>query len=129
VRRRERKMQRFKSAIRGKLIVTPIEDSFLYVGPVYLTAEGTNFPQLKRVIAVAGDKVVMEPTLDEAINDLFGTQQPLEGSSQPPTRQPALEQARMQLEEARKAMQQGDWAKFGTAMQGLEHQLAGPATR
>jgi hypothetical protein len=35
----------------------------------------------------------------------------------------------MQLEEARKAIQQGDWAKFGTAMEGLEHQLAGPAPR
>jgi uncharacterized protein len=121
--------QKGSRVIRGKLIVTPIEDSFLYVVPVYLTAEGTNFPQLKRVIAVAGDKVVMEATLDEALNDLFGTQQPLEGSSQPPTRQPALEQARTRLEEARKAMQQGDWAKFGTAMKGLEHQLAGPATR
>jgi uncharacterized membrane protein (UPF0182 family) len=119
--------QKGSRVIRGKLIVTPIEDSFLYVVPVYLTAEGTNFPQLKRVIAVAGDKVVMEATLDEALNDLFGTQQPLEGSSQPPTRQPALEQARTQLEEARKAMQQGDWAKFGTAMDGLERQLAGPA--
>jgi hypothetical protein len=118
--------------IRGTLIVTPIENAFLYVVPVYLTAEGTNFPQLKRVIAVAGDKVVMEPTLDEALNGLFGTQQPLAGSSQPQpstTRQPALEQARTQLEEARKAMQQGDWAKFGTAMEGLEHQLTGPTAR
>ena len=96
--------------IRGTLIVTPIENSFLYVVPVYLTAEGTNFPQLKRVIAVAGDKVVMEPTLDEALNGLFGNQQPLVGSSQPQpstTRQPSLEQARAQFEEARKAMQQG----------------------
>ena len=33
------------------------------------------------------------------------------------------------LDEARKAMQQGDWAKFGTAMQGLEHQLAGSPAR
>ena len=116
--------------IRGTLIVTPIENSFLYVVPVYLTAEGTNFPQLKRVIAVAGDKVVMEPALDEALNGLFGTQQPLTGSSQPSTtRQPSLEQARAQFEEARKAMQQGDWAKFGTAMEGLEHQLAGPEAR
>ena len=54
--------------------MTPIENSFLYVVPLYLRAEGTNFPQLKRVIAVAGDKVVMEPTLDEALNALFGTQ-------------------------------------------------------
>jgi uncharacterized protein len=121
--------QRGSRVIRGKLIVTPIENSFLYIVPLYLQAEGTNFPQLKRVIAVAADKVVMEPTLDEALYDLFGTQQPLEGSSQPPSRQPALEQARTQLEEARKALQQGDWVKFGTAMEGLEHQLAGPATR
>ena len=116
--------------IRGALIVTPIENSFLYVVPVYLTAEGTNFPQLKRVIVVAGDKVVMEPTLDEALNGLFGTPQPVSGSSQPPNaRQPALEQARTQLEEAQKAIQQGDWAKFGKAMEGLEHQLTGPAAQ
>ncbi len=121
--------QRGSRVIRGKLIVTPIENSFLYIVPLYLQAEGANFPQLKRVIAIAADKVVMEASLDEAINDLFGTQQPLQGSSQPPTLQPALEQARMQLEEVRKAMQQGDWAKFGTAMEGLEHQLAGPAAR
>ena len=54
----------------------PIENSFLYVVPVYLTAEGTDFPQLKRVIVISGDKVAMEPTLDEAIQSVFGTQQP-----------------------------------------------------
>jgi len=121
--------QRGSRVIRGTLIVTPIENSFLYIVPLYLQAEGTNFPQLKRVIAVTADKVVMEPTLDEAINNLFGTQQPVDavqGSAQlPTTPQPALMQARMQLDLARKAMQQGNWAAFGTAMEGLEHQLAG----
>ena len=62
--------QRGSRVIRGTLIVTPIENSFLYIVPLYLQAEGTNFPQLKRVIAVTADKVVMEPTLDEAINNL-----------------------------------------------------------
>ena len=62
--------------IRGKQIVTPIENSFLYVVPLYLTAAATDFPQLKRVIAIAGDRVVMEPTLDEAIASLFGPHQP-----------------------------------------------------
>jgi uncharacterized membrane protein (UPF0182 family) len=103
----------------------------------YLTAEGANFPQLKRVIAVAGDKIVMKPTLDAALTDLFVAQQPQVGSSQPPistgqppiTLQPALAQARTQIDEARKAMQQGDWAKFGTAMKGLEHQLPEPVPR
>ena len=96
-------------------------------------ANSTHFPQLKRVIAVAADKVVMEPTLDEALNELFGNQQPLQRSAQPPlpasTPQPALEKARALLDEARKAMQQGDWAQFGTAMERLERQLAGPTAR
>ena len=65
--------QKGSGVIRGKLIVIPIENSFLYVVPLYLKAEGTNFPQLKRVIVATGDKVVMEPTLDEALGSLFGT--------------------------------------------------------
>jgi len=123
--------QRGSRVIRGKLIVTPIENSFLYIVPLYLQAEGTNFPELKRVIAAAGDKVVMQPTLDEAINDLFGTQQAQQGSAQPSSsiRPPALEQARTLLEEARQAMQQGDWTRFGTAMQALERDLTGSPTR
>jgi uncharacterized membrane protein (UPF0182 family) len=125
--------QRGSRVIRGELIVTPIENSFLYIVPLYLQAEGTNFPQLKRVIAVAADKVVMEPTLDEALSDLFGSQQPVQASSQAPQAasipQAVLERAHALLDQARKAMQQGDWAKFGTAMEALEHQLAGPTTR
>jgi Uncharacterised protein family (UPF0182) len=46
--------QKGSRVIRGKQIVTPIENSFLYVVPVYLQAEGTNFPQLKRVIGGCG---------------------------------------------------------------------------
>jgi uncharacterized protein len=65
--------QKGSGVIRGKLIVIPIENSFLYVVPLYLKAEGTNFPQLKRVIVATGDKVVMEPTLDEALASLFVT--------------------------------------------------------
>ncbi len=123
--------QQGSRAVRGQLVVTPIENSFLYIVPLYLQAEGTNFPQLKRVIAIAADNVVMEPTLDEALKNLFGARQPVAGSSQPPTStpQPALAQARAQLEEARQALQQGDWVKFGTAMEELERQLAGPAAQ
>lgn len=76
--------QRGSHVLRGKLIVTPIENSFLYIVPIYLQAEGENFPQLKRVIAVTGDKVVMEPTLDEAMSSLFAKQQPLPVFSRTP---------------------------------------------
>ena len=125
--------QQGSRVIRGKQIVTPIENSFLYVVPLYLRAEGTNFPQLKRVIAVAGDKVVMEPTLDEALNDLFGTQQPQAAAAQiagtaaeAATSQVNFGQARIHFEDAEKAMQQGDWDKFGKAMEALKRLLAKP---
>ncbi len=117
--------QKGSRVIRGNLIAVPIENSFLYVVPVYLTAEGTDFPQLKRVIVISGDKVAMEPTLDEAIQSVFGTQQP-QKSSQTPGAPPELGEARAQFDEAQKAMQQGDWAKFGKAMDALKRLLTGP---
>jgi uncharacterized membrane protein (UPF0182 family) len=55
------------SVIRGNLLVIPIEHSFLYVEPVYLIAEETDIPQLKRIIAVHGKRVVMESTLEGAV--------------------------------------------------------------
>jgi hypothetical protein len=107
--------QKGSGVIRGKLVVIPIENSFLYVVPLYLKAEGTNFPQLKRVIVATGDKVVMEPSLNEALVSLFGTNQ--SGTSQGQSSQPgqkggtqallpkeALDQASAQLAEAQKAM-------------------------
>jgi uncharacterized membrane protein (UPF0182 family) len=75
--------QKGSRVIRGNLIAVPIENSFLYVVPLYLTAEGTDFPQLKRVIVISGDKVAMEPTLDEAIQAVFGTQPPQNAAQAP----------------------------------------------
>ena len=117
--------QKGSRVIRGNLIAVPIENSFIYVVPVYLTAEGTDFPQLKRVIVISGDKVAMEPTLDEAIQSVFGTEQP-QNPALVTRSQPESGQARAQFEEAQKAMQQGDWEKFGKAMDALKHLLTGP---
>jgi hypothetical protein len=118
--------QKGSRVIRGNLIAVPIENSFLYVVPVYLTAEGTDFPQLKRVIVISGDKVAMEPTLDEAIQSVFGARQP-QGRAQAPGRQPELGQARAQFDEAQKALQQGDWETFGKSMDVLKRLLGTPA--
>jgi hypothetical protein len=118
--------QKGSRVIRGNLIAVPIENSFLYVVPLYLTAQGTDFPQLKRVIVISGDKVAMEPTLDEAIQSVFGTQPP-QSAVQAPRAQPGLGQARAQFDAAQKAMQQGDWGNFGKAMDALKRLLNGPA--
>jgi uncharacterized membrane protein (UPF0182 family) len=98
--------QKGSGVIRGKLVVIPIENAFLYVVPLYLRAEGTNFPQLKRVIVATGDKVVMEPTLDEALSALFGNSPVLaqQNGTQTQVAGPNLTQARAQLAEAQKAI-------------------------
>src|ERR1700726_4487335 len=57
--------------IRGHLLVVPIEDSILYVSPLYLRAASGQLPELKRVIAAYGDRVVMEETLGAALAALF----------------------------------------------------------
>jgi hypothetical protein len=120
--------------VRGKQIVTPIENSFLYVVPLYLKAEGANFPQLKRVIAVAGDRVVMEPTLDEALTALFGAHGPrtAEAGARPATAAATSigpsdnSEARARFQDAQSAMEHGEWAKFGDAMEKLKLLLANP---
>jgi uncharacterized membrane protein (UPF0182 family) len=55
----------------GTLLVIPIETSLLYVQPLYLEAEQGRLPQLTRVIAAYEDRVVMEPTLAQALEALF----------------------------------------------------------
>lgn len=57
--------------IRGDLLVIPIEDSLLYVEPIYLRAEQSELPQLKRVIVAYDRSVVMEESLDQALDKVF----------------------------------------------------------
>jgi len=99
--------QKGSLVIRGKLVVIPIENAFLYAVPLYLRAEGTNFPQLMRVIVATGNKVVMEPTLDGALSALFasaGVQQTGKIGTQARIGDTRLDQARVQLAEVQKAL-------------------------
>jgi uncharacterized membrane protein (UPF0182 family) len=113
--------QRGSRVIRGNLVVIPMEKSFLYVEPVYLTAEGTNIPQLKRVIVASGSKVVMEPTLDEAIKAVFGTvPQGVEAKVPVRPQMEELTQAREIFMKAQEALKQGKWEDFGKAMDELQ---------
>jgi uncharacterized protein len=118
--------QKGSRVIRGNLIIIPIENSFLYVEPVYLVAEGTNIPQLKRVIVVSGDKVVMEETLDRALQALFGAAPPAISKVSPPVKMGELTQARKELEKAERAIERGSWEGFGKAMEALKKLLSQP---
>ena len=57
--------------IQGNLLIIPIEQSLLYVEPLYLEAEETSVPILARVIVVYGDRIVMAKTLNQALDGIF----------------------------------------------------------
>ena len=59
--------QKGSQVIRGNLLVIPIEDSLLYVEPLYLQAEKSKIPELTRVITVYQNRVSLGETLDEAL--------------------------------------------------------------
>jgi len=118
----------------GNLLVVPIEDSLLYVTPLYLRAQTGQLPELKRVIAVYGGHVVMRETLADSLAALF---KPPEGTIMPsatatpsttaapsavPAATPLSDAARAALEHYRRAMEKlkaGDWAGFGAELDAL----------
>jgi uncharacterized protein len=115
--------------IRGNLLVIPIEDSILYVSPLYLRAVQGHLPELKRVIAAYGEHVEMKETLAEALSALFmepgAAPAPPSAATGPPLAGPAADRAREALgryNQAIERLKSGDWAGFGTeldAMRGL----------
>jgi uncharacterized membrane protein (UPF0182 family) len=118
--------QRGSRVIRGNLLVIPLDHSFIYVEPVYLIAEDTDIPQLKRIIVSDGEKLAMEPTLEQALQSVFGTGTQI--TPQPAVAQAGgnnadLSEARKALNNAEKALADGDWNKFGEAMQKLKQLL------
>lgn len=58
--------------IRGSLLAIPIEESILYVEPLYLAAEKSQLPELKRVITAYGNSISMEENLELALQKIFG---------------------------------------------------------
>ncbi len=59
--------------IQGNLLIIPIEESLLYVEPLYLEAEETSVPILARVIVVFEDRIVMAKTLEQSLDGIFRT--------------------------------------------------------
>ena len=138
--------------IRGNLLVIPLGASNLYVEPIYLQAENGPIPELKRVVVSTGNRVVMEPTLEEALAKLFnvpassvpsvgstvGSAQaaaPVNGQSDAQAA-PAggtaiattelagvIQSANLHYSRAQEALRTGDWARYGEEQRLLEADL------
>ena len=111
--------------IRGDLLVIPIQESLLYVEPVYLRAEQGELPELKRIIVSYGKAVVMEETLEKSLAAIFGGV-PAEKSVLSPVTGKILTLVQSALETYQKAAaaaRQGNWADYGRYQQELENIL------
>jgi uncharacterized membrane protein (UPF0182 family) len=108
--------------IRGDLLVIPIQESLLYVEPVYLRAEQGELPELKRVILSYGKAVVMEETLEKSLAAIFEGI-PAEKRVLSPATGKMLTLVQSALETYQKAAvaaRQGNWAEYGRYQQELE---------
>ncbi len=137
---------------RGNLLVIPIESSLLYVQPLYLESEKRGLPELKRVILAYQNEVVMEATLEAALQELFGdvvvapangpvtapglAPGPVTAPGQGPPRPAAgagvdprlLAAAQRAFDAGEQALREGDWARYQAERERLSktlQQLAG----
>lgn len=120
--------QRGSQVIQGPLLVIPIEESLLYVRPLYLKADTGKIPELKRVIVAYENKIVMEETLEAGLTRLFGsdTEKTKQVVEIPKTTVPTdvskeslLQQAVNAYEAALRAQKDGDWTRYGEEMKRL----------
>jgi len=105
------------NVIRGNLLVIPIENSILYIEPIYLRAVNAQIPELRGVIVVYKDVLAMRPTLDEALIAVFGEEvkaEVVEESMQDLVKQ-SVELYNRAMEEARA----GNWSGYGEATERL----------
>jgi len=134
---------------RGNLFVIPINTSVLYVEPVYLEAQNSSIPEVKRIIMVYKDQIAYGETLADCIIDLFGYDINAESEVKPDesiidggegedegegstpetmTQAELIAKAQEAFNNAQEAQQQGNWAAYGTYLEQLEdylNQLAG----
>ena len=134
---------------RGNLFVIPINTSVLYVEPVYLEAQNSSIPEVKRIIMAYKDQIAYGETLSDCIITLFGYDinadsevkpddssiiNPDDGDDEDGTTPETMTQAELiakaqeAFNKAQEAMQQGNWAAYGTYLDQLEdylNQLAG----
>ncbi len=145
--------QRGSRVIRGNLLVVPIENSFMYVEPVFLLADRDDIPQLQRVIVAIGDDISMQPTIQAAMIDLFGDDADFLGPEYVPVRLPdedeliaqmdeplpvteravprpvsditeqELEEIRSLWQELRQTMSDGNWSRYGELLEELDNRL------
>lgn len=127
---------------RGNIFVIPIENSLIYVEPIYLESANSSLPEVKRVIIYYNERIAYENTLAEALDAMFGegassgyeqisspSDTPSDDPEAPPVDNGALglselaDLANEAFNNALDAQRNGDWAAYGEYLDELEGYL------
>jgi uncharacterized membrane protein (UPF0182 family) len=120
--------QRGSQVIQGPLLVIPIEESLLYVRPLYLKADAGKIPELKRVIVAYENKIAMEETLEAGLAKIFGMKTDQTKLIKEPSTvvtpvdagaENLLQLATEAYDSALRAQKDGDWARYGEEIKKL----------
>jgi uncharacterized protein len=113
--------------IRGSLLPIPIEKSLLYVQPLYLAAAQGSLPELKRVIVAFGNQIVMEESLEQSLQRIFGAKSGQEPKSTsvttteaPTERRNIAAQALEHFRRSQEFLRQGNWSGYGEELKKVE---------
>jgi uncharacterized protein len=120
--------------IRGSLLVIPVEQSLIYVQPLYIAAQSGGVPELKRVIVAYGNSIAMEETLEKSLAAIFGraseTATPVPAGMAPEASPAApqnlkslISEAGRQFEIGQQELKKGNWAGYGAAMRNVEQAI------
>jgi len=122
--------QRGSQVIRGSLLIIPVESALIYIQPLYLAAQDKGgLPELRRIIVAYENNVVMDQTLEGALQKVFGGKAATPASAQAgvtprPTGVKELAgEAAKTFERMMQLQRQGDWAGYGEQMKRLERLL------
>lgn len=116
--------------IYGDTMIIPINNSLLYVEPIYIRATGKNsIPEMKRLVVGYGDKIIMAEGIDKALQQIFnintsGTQVTPGTSVTVPAADTNMKEkikmAKDNFDKAIEAQKNGDWAKYGEYIKSLQ---------
>jgi hypothetical protein len=120
--------------LRGSLLVIPVQNSILYIQPLYLaSSQEGGLPELKRIIVSYGNNIAMEETLELSLSRIFGgstVSTPTSTAAPQPVRpqedvslKALIDQASAHYERAQSALRQGNWQGYGEEIKRLEEVL------
>ncbi|HCW74693.1 MAG TPA: hypothetical protein DHM90_13940 [Clostridiaceae bacterium] len=108
----------------GDMVIAPIEDSLLYVVPIYLVAEGENsIPEIKRFVISNDDKIVISDTFTNSLSMLFNFEAETPGEPGGVIDETLAREANNLFNDALEGQRAGNWAEYGRLMEELKRVL------